>query len=166
MGRVDSRLTGGLIGMSGVGVSGTTGQIAFFNGRRSLTSNSHMIVNTSTGEVTFDVPLQFQGGFQINGGVGNDGIFRDGATIQFSTTGSDRLAGIATLAGGTVTVPCANIRNSSLIFLTAQDVGSGAGTGTWGDLAITNLSDNTSFDIISDNAADDRLIGWFAFNLA
>lgn len=72
-------------------------------------------------------------------------------------TGPTAGRGHATLVGGTVVVPTAQVTAGSVILLTGN-TGPGAGPG---ELSVTARTPGVNFTIASANGADNRDVGWF-----
>lgn len=69
-----------------------------------------------------------------------------------------RTVGVATLSSGSVTVNTADINSSdSLVFLTLQNL---SGPPTPAALHVNNISNNTSFDIVSADPTDGSTVAW------
>jgi hypothetical protein len=69
--------------------------------------------------------------------------------------------GSATLVTGTVTVSTPYITANSEVFLTGQD-----GSGSPGELSITNRVAGVSFDILSTSNMDTRKVAWLLYEPA
>jgi hypothetical protein len=73
----------------------------------------------------------------------------------WQTNGGNNTVGSATLVAGTVTVPSTVVAANSIILLTGQN-----NSGTAGELKVSARTPGVEFTILSNNAADTRLIGY------
>ncbi len=107
-------------------------------------------IEATAGEITAGILLQtIDGNLQL-GTAGNKISIPTGANASIGT---------ATLVAGTVTVATTAVTGSSLIFISRETAG-----GTLGHLSLDNIVAGTSFDIISDEAADTSTVNWWIIN--
>ena len=98
----------------------------------------------------------------ISDGTGNIRISANSAgkvSIPGFLSLSSSNVGKATMVAGSVTVSNTNVTSGSVIQLTCQVLG-----GTQGYLRVGTIVANTSFQILSSNAADTSTIGWTIIN--
>lgn len=115
---------------------------AVVNGELSVDGNSTIgasVSNTCAFNATITTDVKI-------GAVGNGYQIKEGTNAK---------AGVATLVAGTVTVATTAIAAGDRIMYARQAAG-----GTLGNLAIANIVAATSFDIVSDNAADTSDVYW------
>lgn len=80
-----------------------------------------------------------------------------GGAINFSADNNSQ--GVATLAGGTVTVATTNVTTTSKVLLFRQTLGSSPGV-----LGVGTIVDGVSFDIDSSAGGDDGDVLWVLVN--
>lgn len=115
----------------------------------SATVLEHLFANGGTGAVIDPI---FASGFRMPSN------YIQGA-LTVPTGISNSIAGIATLASGTVTVNTTSVTANSQVMLTRQTAG-----GTVGELTVGTITAGTSFVINSASATDTSTVAWFIIN--
>lgn len=137
------------------GFDTTTGDLRIGDGVTAwsgLTSYRRVTNNTFTGYVIFSAGGESDGDLYIFVGDLIVGTVGKGLRVK---EGVGAKLGVATLVGGTVTVPNVNVTASSRIFLTAQTSGAAPGT-----LRVSTLTAGVSFVITSTSPTDTSQVAW------
>ena len=80
---------------------------------------------------------------------------KTGVPLRVHTSGSNEIAGKATLVAGTVTVNTNKVNSTDIILVTRH-----VAAGTLGHLYVGNIVNGVSFDLISDQTADTSTLSW------
>lgn len=87
--------------------------------------------------------------------VGAEVKLKTGVPLNVHTSGSNEIAGKATLVAGVVTVNTNKVNSSDIILVTRH-----VAAGTLGELYIGTIVNGTSFDISSSNVLETSVISW------